>query len=269
MKRISSLALLTIILASPAAARADILYAMNHGILTHVDTDTLTATPIGDTGIFSISGIDFGPDGQMYGIAPDTREFIRIDVTTAAVSVVGSLGISMSRGSGLGWDHTTGTMYTVAKLTASSPDLLSTIDMASGAATVVAEVQGIGGASLYGLDFDFGGSLYGVQGRENGYQLWAIDKSDGSTVPVGDESLPPIGSFTISPSGTAWILEAPGYLYSVDLEDGSTTEHGLVTGFVNGPFGFGGLTSIPTPSASIAVLAGLLCAYRRSRKPGE
>ena len=265
MKQIAKRALIASLLAIPISAKADILYAINHGILTRIDTDTLTATPIGDTGIFSIAGIDFGPDGQMYGIAPDTREFIQIDVTTAEVSVVGSLGISMSRGTGLGWDHTTGTMYTVAKLTASSPDLLSTIDMTTGTATVVAEVQGIGGSSLYGLDFDTVGNLYGVQGRENGYQLWAIDKHNASTVAVGDESLPAIGAFTITPSGTAWVLEAPGYLYSVDLENGNTTEHGLVSGIVKGRFGFGALTSIPTPSGASVLAAGVLLATRRKR----
>ena len=265
MKRISSLALLTTILALPTTARADILYGMNSGILTRIDTDTLTATPIGDTGIFSVSGLEFGPDGQLYGMAPDTDEFIRIDINTGAATVIGPTILNISRGSGMGWDPTTNQMYSVAKLTASSPDILVTVSLDTGNVSAIANVQGIGASNLYGLDFDAEGQLYGVQSGSQDSQLWAVDKSNGDTTPIGDRSLPPVGAFTIAPSGTAWIIEAPGTLYSIDLEDGSTVNHGLITGFTGGEGRIGALASIPSPPVTSILTSTFLIAIRRKR----
>lgn len=252
-------------LASALQTQADILYAMDNGILTHIDTDTLTATPIGDTGISQMSGLEFGPGGRLYGINPDLDVLVEIDITTGAATVIGPFNINVSRGSGMGWDPTTNQMYTVAKLTAGTPDLLMTVDLASGGASFVAEITNLGFRNLYGLDFDASGQLYGMQGRSDSSQLWAIDKVNGNAVPIGNESLPPAGGFTIAPSGTAWVIEEPGVLYSVDIEDGSVVNHGLITGFFDGTASIGALASIPAPSSAVAVLAGLLISYRRTR----
>ena len=265
MKRISGIALLTALLASPAAARADVLYGMDNGVLTRIDTDTLTATPIGDTGIFSVSGLEFGPDGQLYGLAPDTEEFLRIDVQTGAATVIGSTILTVSRGSGLGWDPVSNEMYSVAKFTASTPDILVTVSLSTGNFTAVGEVDGTGSARIVGLAFTKNGQLYGIQGIGGDGQLLEIDKTNGSTAAIGDRSLPGTGSFTIAPSGIAWTIEAPGYLYSVDLEDGSTVNHGLITGFTGGQGNIGALASIPSPPTAVLLTTASLIAIRRRR----
>ena len=266
MNRLANLSALLLVLVTTTNARADILYAMDNGVLTHIDTDTLTATPIGFSGYFSVSGLEFGPNGQLYGISPDTDELLSIDITTGAATVIGPFNITVSRGSGMGWDPTTNQMYTVAKLTAGTPDLLMTVDLGSGGASFVAEITNLGFRNLYGLDFDASGLLYGMQGRSGSSQLWAIDKLNGNAVPIGNESLPPAGGFTIAPSGTAWVIEEPGVLYSVDVEDGSVVNHGLITGFFDGTASIGALASIPAPSSAVAVMAGLLLSHRRIRR---
>ena len=117
MKRIICLTALTHLLVMPTVARADILYGMDQGILTKIDTDTLTATPIGDTGYFALAGLEFGPDGQLYGLSYQTDELVKIDLNSGSATVVGSTILNISSGSGLGLDPTTNLMYATAKLT--------------------------------------------------------------------------------------------------------------------------------------------------------
>ena len=265
MKLILRLALIAAIVATAFVTRADILYGMNSGILTRIDTDTLTATPIGDTGIFAVSGLEFGPDGQLYGLAPDTNELIKVDINTGEAFVVGSTILNISRGSGMGWDPTTNQMYTVAKL-GSTPDILVTVSLDTGSTTAITSISGIANFKISGLDFTTSGELYGVRGGSP-QQLLNIDKTNGNTTLIGTAALPPIGSLTISPiSGIAWTVTPPGELYSVDLENGVATNHGLLTGIVNGPAGISALASIPSSSVITTFCAGILLSVRRRRR---
>ncbi len=268
MKRIICLTALTHLLVMPTVARADILYGMDQGILTKIDTDTLTATPIGDTGYFALAGLEFGPDGQLYGLSYQTDELVKIDLNSGSATVVGSTILNISSGSGLGLDPTTNLMYATAKLTLSTPDILVIISLETGGVTYVGEVSGTGSSALHSLDFTASGELYGIQLIGSDGQLRAIDKTDGTSVPIGSRSLPTVGSLTIAPSGTAWTIEAPGYLYSIDLENGTPTNHGLVTGFTGGEGLIGSLASIPSPPVTAVFCAGILLSVGRKRMGG-
>jgi len=245
-------------------SNADILYASDRGILTRIDTDALTAQPIGDMGIFAVAGLEFGPGGRLYGIDADANELIEIDINSGAVSVVGPLLVDAGRSTGLGWDHTTSTMYSTYAVLGSD-DFLSTINLTDGQASPVAELSDILGARLVGLDFDPLGYLYGLQGGGTA-RLWVVDKETGEAKPSGPDSLPISGSLTITPDGTAWSIATGGTLYSIDLEDGTPTIYGALTGFSPGTPVIGSLTYIPAPLTPAMFGAGCIVSQRRRRK---
>ena len=155
--------------------------------------------------------------GTIYGIDDVDRTLIAIDSGTLGVSVVGATGIGGGKYGDLAYDEASQTMYWVA---GRGNNNLYTIDLNTGAATLVGS-HGI--SDLFTLGYD-GQNLYAQSTSDNVYTLGTTDAS--ATL---------IGSNAVYPGGYDWnpdtsqmvFLEAGGgYIYEVDLGDGSATHIG-------------------------------------------
>lgn len=68
--------------------------AAGGGRIYKIDTDTLTVTLIGDTGLNRLGGIDFSPTGVLYGVDSGAQEpsaLWTIDLTTAEPTFRGDI----------------------------------------------------------------------------------------------------------------------------------------------------------------------------------
>jgi len=104
-----------------------------------------------------------------------------IDTTTAAMNYVGGASAPGLRFTDLAWDAATQTMYATAwDAVSTNTSYLYTIDLATGTAVQVAQVQGI---DLASATFDATGHMYGVDIL--GSELVAIDKRNGTWAGIG------------------------------------------------------------------------------------
>ena len=106
---------------------------------------------------------------------------VTIDTATGAATTVGSASNNLGEGySGMAWDPTSGNLYAVSSTCGSSSHLW-TINPATGAATAVAEIQGV--ACAIAIAIDSGGNMYTVD--IVGDEFFAVNKNDGSAAAIG------------------------------------------------------------------------------------
>lgn len=125
-----------------------------------------------------------GVDGVLYGVLSQRGGPVllaQIDPLGGEVTFVGDLGLTSAVG-GLAWDGTT--LY-ASQAQGAAPAELYTIDLGTGAATVVATISGSTDGvspaeplSLTGLEFGSDGVLYGL-GRSPDDVLYSIDPGTG------------------------------------------------------------------------------------------
>jgi len=123
----------------------------------------------------------FGADGS--GGNPSTL-FIIDGATGAVVSTVGPIGFAVT---GLAFDPTTGALYGTTAGASADETLLLTIDVATGAGTVVGSF-GVGPGPMADIAFDPAGNLYGWR-EPLADDLYRIDKTTGAATLVGDSGL--------------------------------------------------------------------------------
>ena len=218
------LGLIAVCLVSTGAANADTLiygsvftgpdapsvlweFAPNSG-----PTPVGIARRIGDIGFRRVGSLDFSPGGTLYGVGSvaTTHEtvLITINTTTAAGTLVGSLGLGDRLFQDIAFRPSDGTLFGFA-----TGDIY-TINITTGAATLVGSA---------GIGFPFGNSL-AFQGTTlyyaNESSLFTIDQATGVATFVRDINYPPAFGTDPRPpamkfdpvSGTLWASVLGGFL---------------------------------------------------------
>lgn len=154
------------------------------GSLITIDTTTGAGTLVGDLvpANEAAADITFGADGTLYGwLEAGTDDLITIDLVTGAATVVGDSSLGTA-GAGLA-----GGANPVVLAGDGADGCLSLIDTGTGAVTdpCVATLDGTAGHQISALDYDAGGTLYGVDLQISGTrpaQLITIAGSGAVTV---------------------------------------------------------------------------------------
>ncbi len=183
-------ALLTLVMASPAASQDDVLYGLYgdayFGSLLLVSRDTGATLEIGETGVSEPLGMDCAPDGTLWGGLGfmGAGQIVTFDPTTGAATVVGPSGFLEVRALAVAPG---GVIYvSVSTGTGDTADGLATVDPATGAATLVGGLYGPGVTGMVGLAVSPAGVLYGVSNESLGSPaLYSIDTVTGAATLVG------------------------------------------------------------------------------------
>ncbi|HEY0232228.1 MAG TPA: hypothetical protein VGC55_13325 [Dokdonella sp.] len=155
------------------------------------------------------------------------------DTTTAAMNYIGGATAPGLRFTDLAWDAATQTMYATAwDPVNTSTSHLYTIDLATGASTEVAQVQGV---DLASATFDATGHMYGLDIL--GSELIAIDKRNGTWAGIGPLGFQAsyVASIDFDPrTGLIWYAGHPALsspadqpvpaIYTIDTATGRASE---------------------------------------------
>jgi hypothetical protein len=116
----------------------EIIYANDaDGYLYTIDEDNLSATVVGDIG-YICYGIAY-LDGVLYGLDGANADLISIDPVTGAGSVIGNTGLNLNYAQDIGSDRTNNVLYGTLYTEAKAGGGLYSIDVTTGAATLVNE----------------------------------------------------------------------------------------------------------------------------------
>jgi hypothetical protein len=170
--------------------------------------DPSVTTPVGG-GNGSAFLMDFVGDdfSKAYGIdayGAMINTFATIDTATGAISKIGVSNPSMDPGgwTGFKYDRSTGVAYAVGTGCGSSSHLY-TIDLGTGASTLVTEIAGL--PCVSGIAISPDGAMFGLDIAAD--VLYSIDKTSGATSPIG-----PIG-FDAGPYKDLDFDDSNGVLY--------------------------------------------------------
>jgi hypothetical protein len=150
--------------------------------LATVNLSTGAATPVGaPTGIPDLMGIEFAPDGTLYGAAWSNNGFYRINTTTGAATFIGSLGVGGTV-MDLAWNPVNTTMYGISS-SGPSGSLIYSINLSSGAGTLVTNISGDN--CLMGLAIDSTGNFFATDWCSTNSPLYGINTSTGALTNLG------------------------------------------------------------------------------------
>src|SRR5450755_3081180 len=122
------------------SSHAGLIAVNGVGTLYNISSADATLSPIGNTGIAGLGEIEFAPNGTLYGFTTGgSAALYRIDPTTAAATLVGSLGLGFVFEGGLAFSPS-GTAYGTNGGTATNPQLF-TLNLATGAASIVGTIS--------------------------------------------------------------------------------------------------------------------------------
>lgn len=164
-------------------------------VLYSVDTRTGRAMQPRTTGCGDISGITFDPTGQFlyavtsFAAVPYANALVRIDPQTGSTTQIGPTGLANMYEGDLAFDPTSGVLYALQD---SNPlRSLYTLNVDTGAATLVGHVQPGEPTDLSSLAFDPAGNLFSIDTTND--TVIRIDKTNGTilsrtpiSVPLGD-----------------------------------------------------------------------------------
>jgi hypothetical protein len=206
MKRFLTSVLLALIVALPGTVRAQVLYG----------------------------AIGSGNNAQLFTINPTTA-------ATTYIATVNVSGVNLSL-TGLAFQPGTGVLYGVTATHGSYAQTLVTIDLPSGAATLIGGSGGLGG-TVTDITFDpMGTTLYGWQSSNGAFPNSAgiINLVTGAVSSLGADALfSSGGAIAIDPSrGIAYVARSGSYgaLETLDLGTGNLGSIG-VTMTTNGSYG--------------------------------
>lgn len=127
---------------------------------------------------FRIPDITFTADGTLYGFTKETGSLVTINKATGAVTNVGGPSGITGQGNGLA-ASAAGVLF----LSSEGDDgPLRTISRVDGSTTIVATMNGTGGANINALAFSAGGTLYG---STSGNNLITINTATGAVTVLG------------------------------------------------------------------------------------
>jgi DNA-binding beta-propeller fold protein YncE len=275
--RAIAILLLSALVALPARAATlyatgsdpDVLYTINTitGAIGTVGSYSLVNSPADEYGI---GGLEFAPDGTLYGVSvgPSARLYT-LSTTTATAAAIGLLSVNNIFEGGMAFEPQGGTAYTI-NVGSSTINSLATINPATGQATAVGLVGG-GTHDFAGLAFDPSGQLFGID--RIGNSLWRVDKANPSgpgTVKVGDLGagidMGPVGGMTRDPlTGLVYGYASNSkHLFTINLGTGAAT----VLHTFNAPTDptFWSIAA-PIPEPATIGLVTLGCILLRRRRP--
>jgi hypothetical protein len=102
-----------------------------------IDPDNLTATPVGPVGAPGIISLAIDGNGDMWAHDLVTDNFLSIDKSTGASTVVGTLGFDANYGQGMTWDPETDQLFMAAFNNATFVPELRIVDRSTGGSTLV------------------------------------------------------------------------------------------------------------------------------------
>ncbi len=221
-------------------------------------------TYIGPTGELPMDGMDFTPDGTLYGVAD--QELFIIDQTDGSVQ---SLGVGELVNNeiymDISWDPLTQTMYGVGGL---GPLHLYQIDLETAAATLVGTIDPPATAWTGGLATNAAGVRYIDDGIADG--LYRLDGLAGTFLGPEGFNHSFFGGMTIDWSRDGVLYHA-GFnqatllteLWTVDLVTGAGTFRGAI-----GQVLLLSAAIKPVPEPAGVMVAALLAACARRRRSG-
>jgi uncharacterized repeat protein (TIGR01451 family) len=165
------------------------------------------------------------------GPGSSTSNLFRIDPATGATTTVGPLGQALT---GMAYDPVNGILYGVTTGNSTCARCLVTINTATGAATVVHELDRDGDTSnqdtVSEVAFRADGTLFGWS--ENGDDLVTIDLATGATTKVGESATSTAGdAMDFTRTGTLYLFPEgdDDTYYTVNQADGTLTPAGTVS----------------------------------------
>jgi len=182
----------------------------------------------------SFANNDFSKEYAIgYSSADGSGSLVAVDTATGAVTVINP-SLTNNEGSVLitiRWDATTNTMYADGAGSDGSTGYLYTIDLTSGALTLVGESDGV---LIESLAFDSAGNLYGLD--IGGDQIIAMDKTTGDfqpLLPLGFDANYVQDMDFDAATNTLWYAgydKYGGTMYQIDVDVPSITEVGPIGG---------------------------------------
>ncbi|MCZ6815342.1 MAG: PEP-CTERM sorting domain-containing protein [Planctomycetota bacterium] len=257
-----------------APSSAGTLYGIGTGpdMLYLIDPVSGVFTDVGPVALsdpdteFAIGGLEFGPDGTLYGFTLKSQSRLyAIEPKDAFALDIGPIGLTTFEGS-LVFDFENEIMYGVNGVIDGLTSLM-TIDLDTGQATAIG-IIGDSPHDFNGLAMGEDGLLYGIDRVTNA--LWRIDTvpNGPGTMLVGElgpnVTLGAFGGMAVDlDSGTVYGYDGPSHmLFTIDLATGNTT---VIHQHESGP-SITGLAYIPEPSTSaLLALAAASATLRRRR----
>jgi outer membrane protein assembly factor BamB len=162
-----------------------VLYAMfNAGSpnahLATVNTQTGAATPIGAATGVALQAMAFGPDGTLYAGSFTTNNLYKINLSTGAPTLIGSLGFNWIMD--LAFDSANQTMYAIAAPPNCTGSSFYSVNLGTGNGSLISNVPADN--CLMALAADSSGNLF-TTGFMTG-TLYQIDPVSGNTTNIGD-----------------------------------------------------------------------------------
>lgn len=233
------------------------------GIVYHLNPLTGHASNPWDTGLGSVVGMSYSPNGEIYVLtnssAVDHPAWLYAIDSAHGIAPVGPTGLPALVEGDIAIDPATGTLYGGYD-TENNGRRLFTLDPSSGTATYLPFTPG---GDISALAFDDGGALYALDTLFN--RLLTVDKTNGAqlTSVTLNRTLGPTAGMTFDPdTGTLYAVDGgagASAFYKLDPATGVVTTVGL-TGV---PAGFAGLAFVPEPGTLVLLALGAAAWARR------
>ncbi len=169
----------------------------------------------------------------LYTVEEASDSLATIDTTLGALQVIGPLGVPFAFGD-LAYDSAHGVMYMIDGWGAgsSTPSSLYTVDLSTGAATLVGST---GATSLFSLVYDPAADrLYAAVSTANPTGFYSINRTTGAATLIGDPGVYLDGmTFVGSSSSIVGLYAGPGSLHSINPATGVSSLVTAGSGFVN------------------------------------
>lgn len=175
--------------------------------------------------VFVLVAIAAPPVGAetLYAVDAQNR-LLEVDSLTAATTVVGDLGITLTCFggacfAGLDFNPIDGKLYVSVSSTVPNPESLYTVDLATGAASFAVDVAlvGPGLSLLQNMAFSPQGVLFGSEASH----LYSIDIGTGAGQHVGTDSSHDDDALAFGPDGTLYAIDGFSAFYRIDPTSGS------------------------------------------------